>query len=67
MEGSRLKKKGRILKIRLGYNANSSSISTVVKVLILGASSAVIIINMISAAVFSRSADKRGIKDVKHE
>lgn len=59
-------KKGKILKVRLGYNANSSSISTFVTVFLWGSTAAVTIINTISALAFS-SNDKKEENDVKDE
>jgi hypothetical protein len=47
--------KGKILKVRLGYNANSSSIATIVKIFIWSASIASITINMISAALMAKA------------
>jgi len=50
------KRKGKILKVRMGYNANSSSISTIVTVFLWGATASVTIINTISALVFANNA-----------
>lgn len=44
------KTKGRILKIRMGYNANSSSLGAVVTYLMFGAIAVSTVINMIAAA-----------------
>jgi hypothetical protein len=48
--------KGKILKVRLGYNANSSSLSAVVSLLLLGSAAAVTVLGMLSAALVSRPA-----------
>lgn len=60
-------KKGKILKIRLGYNANSSSISSAVKVLVWGSSIVIITINMISALIYSKAFKKQTTGVSKHE
>ena len=49
-----MRRKGRILKVRLGYNANSSSLSAMVSMLLLGSAAAVTVIGMISAALSSK-------------
>ena len=48
------KPKGRILKVRLGYNANSSSLAAAVSLLLLGSAAAVMAIQLVGAAMFSR-------------
>lgn len=47
-------RKGKVLKVRLGYNANSSSLSAVVSLLALGSAAAVTVLGMISAAMISK-------------
>jgi hypothetical protein len=47
-------KRGKILKVRLGYNANSSALATQVALLLLGASAVVTVLNVVGAALFSR-------------
>ncbi len=48
--------KGKILKVRLGYNANSSSIAAFVTYFLWGSAAAVLIINMITAVLVSKKA-----------
>jgi hypothetical protein len=45
--------RGKVLKVRLGYNANSSSLSAVVSLLMLGSAAAVTVLGMIGAALSS--------------
>jgi hypothetical protein len=47
-------RKGKVLKVRLGYNANSSSLSAMVSLLLLGSAAAATVLGMISAALFSK-------------
>jgi hypothetical protein len=47
-------KKGKVLKVRLGYNANSSSLSAMVSLLLFGSAAATAILGMIGAVLFSR-------------
>ena len=46
--------KGKILKVKLGYNANSSSIATIVSVFLWGSAITVSLVNIISAVIFSK-------------
>jgi hypothetical protein len=45
---------GKILKVRLGYNANSSSLSAIVSLLLLGSAAATAAIGIVSAALVSK-------------
>ena len=47
-------RKGKILKVRCGYNANSSSLTALVSTLLLGAAGATALLSMVAAALFSR-------------
>jgi hypothetical protein len=47
-------KKGKVLKVRLGYNANSSSLSVIVSLLMLGSAAAATVLGMISATLFTK-------------
>ncbi len=49
------KRNGKILKVRMGYNANSSSIAAVVTYFLWGAAASVIVINMFAAVIFSKN------------
>lgn len=49
------RKKGTIIKVRMGYNANSSSLGATVTFLMLGATAALAIINMLAAFRFSKN------------
>jgi hypothetical protein len=51
--------KGKVLKVRLGYNANSSSLSAIVSLLLLGSAAAVTVVGMVSAVLFSKAAEKK--------
>jgi hypothetical protein len=51
-------RKGKILKVRLGYNANSSSLAAVVTMLLFGSGAAVAVLSIVAAALFGRR--KRG-------
>ncbi|MCX7921097.1 MAG: hypothetical protein N3B21_03610 [Clostridia bacterium] len=58
------RRKGKILKVRLGYNANSSSIATIVSVFIWGSAAVALVINMISAALFIKTdKEKAGVEE----
>lgn len=46
--------RGKILKVRMGYNANSSSVAAFVTYLLWGSTAAVIIIAMITAKLASK-------------
>lgn len=46
-------RKGKILKVKLGYNANSSSIAAIVSVFIWGSVACSALVNIISAIIFS--------------
>lgn len=59
MAERRRRKKGKILKVRLGYNANSSSLSAIVSLVMLGSAAVTAVLGMIGAALFTR-ADKQG-------
>jgi len=59
------KKKGRILKIRLGYNANSSSISAFVTVFLWTSTAVITLVNTICAVALSK--DNHKDKDTKNE
>jgi hypothetical protein len=48
-------RKGRVLKVKLGYNANSSSLAAIVTYFLWGAAASVLIINMVSAALASKN------------
>lgn len=50
-------RKGKILKVRLGYNANSSSLAVVAKALIWGSAAVVMVVSMISAIIFSKGTN----------
>lgn len=52
------KRPGKILKVRMGYNANSSSIAAVVTYFLWGAAASVIVINMFAAVIFSKDTKK---------
>lgn len=52
-EGSR-RGKGQLLKVRLGYNANSSSLASVVTMLLFGSGAAVALLSLVAGALFSR-------------
>jgi hypothetical protein len=49
-----MKHKGRVLQVRLGYNANSSSLASAVSLLLCGSAAAVAILSTVAAALFSR-------------
>lgn len=51
-------RKGKILKVRMGYNANSSSISTYVTIFLWGSTAAVTIVNTLSALLFAKDEEK---------
>lgn len=57
------KRKGKILKVRLGYNANSSSLATIVTVFMWGATAAVIVVNMVAAVLFSKTPKKKASEE----
>ena len=44
----------RILRVRLGFNANSSSLAAFVTYFLWGSTAAVLIVNMVSAAIFAK-------------
>ena len=52
-------REGRVLKVRLGYNANSSSLAAMVSLLMLGSAAAVTVLGIVSAALFARKPQKR--------
>jgi hypothetical protein len=52
-----MERKGRVLKVRLGYNANSSSLASVVNLLLFGSGVAVAVISTVAAALFSGKAE----------
>lgn len=54
---------GRILKVRLGYNANSSSIAAMVSLFLWGAGAAVIVVNLVAAAIFQKQAGSKTGQD----
>ncbi len=58
--------RGRILKVKLGYNANSSSLAAFVTYFLWGSAAAVIVINMITAVLFSKK-DNAKETEVKNE
>ncbi len=45
----------RILRVRLGFNANSSSLAAFVTYFLWGSTAAVLIVNMVSAAIFAKN------------
>lgn len=47
---------GKVLKVRLGYNANSSSLSAVVSLLLLGSGAAAVVLGTLSAALLTKPA-----------
>ena len=53
-------RKGKILKVRLGYNANSSSLAAVISMLLFGSGAAVAVLSMVAAALFGRPARRAG-------
>jgi hypothetical protein len=50
-------KRGKVLKVRLGYNANSSSLSAMVTMIMLGSAAAVAVIGMITTVLLARKGD----------
>lgn len=58
-------RKGKILKVRLGYNANSSSIAAVVTFFLWGAAAAAVAVNLVAAAIFQKKANPRDGKGSK--
>ena len=46
--------KGKVLKVRLGYNANSSSLASIVSLLLFGSGAAVAVVSLVAAALFSK-------------
>ncbi|MGE5549048.1 MAG: hypothetical protein ACM3ZC_00760 [Bacteroidota bacterium] len=60
------KRKGRVLKARLGYNANSSSLAAFVTYFLWGSAAVVLLVNTIAAAAFSGKA-RHDVKQVCDE
>jgi hypothetical protein len=54
-----MKHKGKVLKVRLGYNANSSSLASAVSLLLCGSAAAVAVLSTVAAALFSQGKDAR--------
>lgn len=54
-------RKGKVLKVRMGYNANSSSISTFVTIFLWGSTAAVTIVNTLSALLFAKDEEKKAM------
>jgi len=60
-----MKHKGKVLKVRLGYNANSSSLASAVSLLLCGSAAAVAILSTVAAALFSRRPKGKGAQTSK--
>jgi hypothetical protein len=58
----RASRRGKILKVRLGYNANSSSLSAIVSLVMLGSAAAATVVGMISAILFTKTDNHGGVK-----
>ena len=54
----KLLRRGRIIKVRLGYNANSSSLAAYVTYFLWGSAALVLVLNTISAAIFTKRQDQ---------
>ena len=59
--------KGKVLKAKLGYNANSSSLAAFVTYFLWGSAAVVLLVNTIAAGVFSGSAAAHGGAQVQNE
>ncbi|MBF0430598.1 MAG: hypothetical protein HQK83_04930 [Fibrobacteria bacterium] len=59
--------KGRILKVKYGYNPNSSSIGTHINAFLLGSAIFTIAANVLIAMVISMKAEKRKISTEAQE
>jgi hypothetical protein len=57
-----MRRKGKVLKVRLGYNANSSALASAVSALLCGSAGAVTILSMTAAALFSRRPKRERAK-----
>jgi hypothetical protein len=60
-----MRRKGKVLKVRLGYNANSSALASAVSALLCGAATATLILSTVAAALFSgrpKNADAQAPK-----
>ena len=55
-------RKGKVLKVRMGYNANSSSISTFVTIFLWGSTAAVTIVNTLSALLFAKDEEELAVE-----
>jgi len=56
-------RKGKILKVKLGYNANSSSIAAIVSVFIWTSVACSAMVNMVSAVIYAnRKVNKNEIQ-----
>lgn len=53
-------KRGKVLKVRLGYNANSSSLSAMVSMVLLGSAAAVALVGMITTLLLSSKGASGG-------
>jgi hypothetical protein len=60
-----MKHKGKVLQVRLGYNANSSSLASAVSLLLCGSAAAVAILSTVAAALFSRRPKGKGAQTSK--
>jgi hypothetical protein len=57
--------KGKVLKIRLGYNANSSSLASIVKLFTWGAVAVITMVNTITAMAFLKKAESADSQEEK--
>jgi hypothetical protein len=61
-----LARKGKILKVRRGYNANSSSLAAEVTMLLFGSGAVVALLSMVAAALFGRrKPGSKGTRDAR--
>ncbi len=54
-----MRRTGKILMVRLGYNANSSSLASIVDMLLFGSGAAVAALSVVAATLFGRPARRR--------
>jgi len=62
-----MSRKPRIIKVRMGFNANSSSLAAFVTYFLWGSAAAVLLINTISAVIFAGGARRAEKKNERPE